>query len=89
MNKIIKNTLFLIGLIIICFYLWMGMMGGLYADGFLDLAAVEAASNKLSLLNFDLVCLLPPIAFGILAFDLLTEYSNKKLRGKDGDQNKD
>lgn len=89
MNKIIRNLLFLSGFVIICFYMWMVMLGNLYADGFLDLAAVENATDTLSLLNFDLVCLLPPIAFGIIEFDLLTEYINKKLRGKDEDQNKD
>ncbi len=63
-----------------CFYMWMAMLGGLYTDGFLDLAAIENETERLPLFNFCCVCLLPPIAFSLL----LDDFVISKLRDKNG-----
>ena len=65
---------------IICFYMWMAMLGNLYSDGFLDITAIENETKTLPLLNFDLVCLTPPIAFSFVIDYLIID----KLRDKNG-----
>lgn len=87
MNKKCINFLSLGLCIIACFYMWMGILGGLYIDGFLNLTAIENETEIMPLFNFTVVCLCPAGAFGIILYDLITTYYNKK-RSYNGNQNK-
>lgn len=85
-KKFIKNIFLLALSSIVCTYLWMGVLGGLYADGFLDLTAIENETETMPLIHFLVLCLCPPIAFGIILFDLITDYYKK--RSYNGNKNK-
>ena len=65
----------------------MAALGNLYLDGFLDLDAIRNETKTIPLINFLVVCLCPPGGFGIILFDLITDYYNKK-RSYNGNQNK-
>lgn len=65
----------------ICFYLWMGVLGGLYADGFLDLAAIENETETMPLINFVVACLCPPVAFGLVLCDLIIDAKKRLYNG--------
>lgn len=86
MNKKCKNLILLALSSIVCFYLWMGLLGNLYADGFLNLTAIENETETMPLINFLVVCLCPPLAFGTMLFDYITDYYNKK-RSYNGNKN--
>ena len=85
MNKKYIKFLFLFALsIIACFYAWMGFLGNLYVDGFLDLTAIENETETMPLIDFLVLCLCPPVAFGIILVDLITD----KKRSYNGNKNK-
>lgn len=84
-KKIIKNVLLLGLSTIVCFYLWMGVLGALYTDGFLNLTAIENETETMPLIDFLVLCLCPPWAFGIILSDLIT--TTIKKRSYNGNKN--
>lgn len=87
MKREFKDGLNLVACISICFFIWVGMLGVLYDDGFLDLDAVSNETKTLPRLNFDCVCVLPPISFGMCLFGYITAKINKRVKNED--KNKD
>jgi hypothetical protein len=84
MSRKIWNLLIFAAAELVCFGLWMVMLGNCYIDGFLDLDVVEAGDIGVKY-DFVILCLFPSIMTGYCVNDLIAD-AIKKRRAKNGNK---